>query len=80
MTTQTFSIQEEFPPVQYDEWRKVAEESLKGASFEKKLVTHTYEGIDLQPIYTLADQSGEGDASGFPELHRLFVVQLRWVQ
>lgn len=44
----------EFSSTPYDEWRKIAEDSLKGASFEKTLITHTYEGIDLQPIYTQA--------------------------
>jgi methylmalonyl-CoA mutase len=42
----------EFSPATYDEWRAVAEQLLKGAPFEKKMVTRTYEGIDLQPIYS----------------------------
>jgi methylmalonyl-CoA mutase len=66
MVDQTFSIQEDFPPVPYDQWRELAEASLKGAPFEKKLVTHTYEGIDLQPLYTRAVRAGEDDATGFP--------------
>ena len=37
------------------DWRKAAEESLAGAPFEKKLITRTPEGIDLQPIYTAED-------------------------
>ena len=37
-----------------------------GAPLEKKLVTNTYEGIDLQPVYTLSDSVGEGDAAGLP--------------
>ncbi|MGO4888525.1 methylmalonyl-CoA mutase family protein [Anaerobacillus sp. MEB173] len=41
----------EFPIPSYEEWRKVTEKSLKGASFEKKLLTHTYEGITLEPMY-----------------------------
>lgn len=61
-----FSIADDFPPVSYDEWRKLAEAALEGAPFEKKLVTHTYEGFDVQPIYTRADQLGEGDPLGFP--------------
>lgn len=39
----------------YDEWREATEKSLKGASFEKKLLTHTYEGITLQPMYQKKD-------------------------
>lgn len=36
-------------------WRKMVEAELKGAPFEKKLVTRTLEGIALQPVYTRAD-------------------------
>ncbi|MCG8450660.1 MAG: methylmalonyl-CoA mutase subunit beta [Pirellulales bacterium] len=66
MVDREFTIRDDFPPVHYDQWRELAEASLKGASFEKKLVTHTYEGIDLQPIYTSAERLGEGDPTGLP--------------
>jgi methylmalonyl-CoA mutase len=46
---------EEFSPATYEEWRQAAEESLKGAPFDKKLITKTPEGIDLQPIYRRED-------------------------
>lgn len=46
---------EEFPPSTYEEWRQAAEESLKGAPFDKKLITSTPEGIRLQPIYRKED-------------------------
>ncbi|NJP04295.1 MAG: methylmalonyl-CoA mutase [Chloroflexaceae bacterium] len=46
---------EAFSPPTYEQWREVTEQSLKGASFEKKLITRTYEGIDLQPMYFRAD-------------------------
>jgi methylmalonyl-CoA mutase len=39
---------------------------LKGAPFEKKLVTRTHEGIDIQPLYTGDDWPSAGDPSGFP--------------
>ncbi|MGE5341012.1 MAG: methylmalonyl-CoA mutase family protein [Candidatus Omnitrophota bacterium] len=45
----------DFPPSTFEEWKSTAVESLKGAPFEKKLVTPTYEEIDLQPIYTARD-------------------------
>lgn len=41
----------EFAPNTYDEWRVAAEESLRGASFEDTLLTQTYEGFNLKPIY-----------------------------
>ena len=40
----------------YQEWRQAAEDTLKGVPFEKKLITKTYEGIDLQPIYNESDR------------------------
>lgn len=40
----------EFPVPTYEEWKNVTEKSLKGAAFEK-LLTKTYEGITLQPMY-----------------------------
>lgn len=42
---------DEFPPVTYEEWRKEAEVTLKGAPFDKRLRTRTYEGITLEPLY-----------------------------
>ncbi len=45
----------EFAPSTYEEWRQAAEESLKGAPFDKKLITPTPEGIRLQPIYRRED-------------------------
>ena len=45
----------DFPPHTYEAWRKAIDKALKGAPFDKKLVTRTYEGIDLQPLYRLED-------------------------
>ncbi len=53
--TPTFS---EFPPTTYEEWRKVVDKFLKGAPFEKRLITKTYEEIDLQPMYRREDVAG----------------------
>lgn len=53
----------EFPETTYAEWRAAAEESLKGAPFDKKLITRTHEGIELQPIYNKSDL----DALNLPE-------------
>ena len=44
----------EFPKPTYEEWKEQAVASLKGAPFEKKLLTKTYEGITLEPLYTAA--------------------------
>jgi methylmalonyl-CoA mutase len=49
------NLLKDFPSPTYTEWKESAEKYLKGAPFEKKLVTKTYEGIELQPIYTEKD-------------------------
>lgn len=58
----------EFPATGYDEWREVAEATLKGGSFEKRLITKTHEGIELQPMYRaedVADLPQMGSLPGF---------------
>ncbi len=50
-----FNLSEDFPVPSYEDWKSSAEKLLKGQSFEKKLITKTYEGIDLDPIYTKKD-------------------------
>lgn len=57
-----------FSPPTFDEWRKVVENDLKGVPFEKKLITKTYEGIDLQPLYTSASMTAQGSSTGLPGL------------
>ena len=57
----------DFPPVSYEQWRADVEKNeLKGVPFEKKLVTRTLDGIDIQPLYTANDWTANGDPSGFP--------------
>ncbi|MBS1223845.1 MAG: methylmalonyl-CoA mutase, large subunit, partial [Proteobacteria bacterium] len=46
---------DEFPPTPYEEWRRAVDKAIKGASFEKRLITKTYEEIDLQPMYRQED-------------------------
>ena len=42
----------------YTQWRTAVEADLQGAPFDKKLVTRTFEGVALQPLYTRADEAG----------------------
>jgi methylmalonyl-CoA mutase len=42
-------------PASYNDWRTAVERELKGVPIEKKLVTRTYEGIDVQPLYRRED-------------------------
>lgn len=67
-TSASPSLLAEFPAPAPADWRRVAEESLEGAPFEKKLVTRTPEGIDLQPIYTRADLDAGPSTGDWPGL------------
>src|SRR5450631_1737034 len=44
----------EFPATSQAEWRKLLEAALKGASFEKRLTSQTYDGLRMQPLYPRA--------------------------
>jgi len=44
---------DEFQAPDYETWKEAATALLKGGSFEKKLFTKTYEGITLEPMYTM---------------------------
>lgn len=55
---------DEFTAPTYEEWKAEAIASLKGADFDKKLLTRTYEGITLKPIYTKADFAGNEEVPG----------------
>lgn len=59
-------LSEDFPPVDEATWRAIVEKDLKGAPFEKKLITSTYEGIDLKPVYTESDWNAEQKPGDIP--------------
>ena len=52
---ENLNLGSEFSPPTFEQWKAQVEKDLKGASYEKKLITKTYEGIDLNPIYTKSD-------------------------
>src|SRR5699024_157207 len=55
---------EQFAKVNDAKWREVAIESLRGLPFEK-LITKTWEGINIQPLYTKEQiESQLGDRQG----------------
>ncbi len=45
------SLAREFPPVSTEEWEAAIQKDLKGADYEKKLVSKTDEGIAVRPYY-----------------------------
>lgn len=60
------NLREDFPAVSFDEWKEQAVSDLKGAPYEKKLITKTFEGINLKPIYTREDLTHLEHLSSFP--------------
>lgn len=48
------SLAAEFPPVSEAEWRKLVDAALKGADFDKRLVSRTYDGLRVEPLYPRA--------------------------
>jgi methylmalonyl-CoA mutase len=57
---------EEFPAASYDDWRKIVDAELKGAPFEKRMFSATYEGITLKPIYRSEDVANLPHVRSFP--------------
>src|SRR5712691_4385052 len=58
----------EFPPATREQWRKLVEGVLRGAPFDDKLVTRTFDGLAIGPLYPRrADATpGAGRAPGAP--------------
>src|SRR5215831_7343599 len=52
--TDDLPLAAEFPPTSEGEWRKLVETALKGASFDKRLVSQTYDGLRVEPLYPRA--------------------------
>src|SRR5690606_11506623 len=47
----TLPLAAEFPATSHAQWRKLVDTALKGAAFEKRLVSRTYDGIRIEPLY-----------------------------
>lgn len=60
------NLNAEFPLPSYDDWRKLAEDQLGGAPFDKKLVTPKNEGFAIQPIYQRSDIADMPHLVAFP--------------
>ena len=59
-------LQQDFPGSSYEEWHEAAVTLLKGAPFEQKMYTSTYEGITLPPMYWQPDVNDVAYANAFP--------------
>jgi methylmalonyl-CoA mutase len=51
---QDLSLAAEFPATDKAAWRKLVEAALKGAAFDKRLVSQTYDGLRIEPLYARA--------------------------
>lgn len=56
----------EFPAPSLEQWREEVVRLLKGAPFDKKMLTSTHEGITLQPMYTAEDVKDLPFQDSFP--------------
>ena len=52
MSAENLTLAGEFATPTRDQWMELVDAVLKGASFDQKLVTHTYDGVAIQPLYT----------------------------
>ncbi len=58
------SLAAEFPAASEQDWRKLVEAALKGADFDKRLVSRTYDGLRVDPLYPRAH--GAAPVAGRP--------------
>src|SRR2546421_4621371 len=49
-----FAFESDFPAATREQWLKLVDGVLKGAPFEKRLVSKTYDGLTIQPLYSRA--------------------------
>lgn len=67
-TANPLTLAAEFPPTDAAEWRKLVDTALKGADFEKRLVSRSYDGLRIEPLYPRAKgaHATAGRAGGEP--------------
>src|SRR4051812_16435147 len=55
--TEELSFASDFPAAAREQWLKLVDGVLKGAPFENRLVSRTYVGLMIQPIYSCAQHA-----------------------
>ncbi len=70
MTTSELTLAAEFPDGTREQWLALVDKVLKGADFDRKLVSTTYDGIAIQPLYTPADRPAAEQFPGQGNLTR----------
>ncbi len=56
----------EFPPVTTEQWEEKIKQDLKGADYEKKLISKTPDGIVIRPYYRSEDTENIGFIDALP--------------
>lgn len=56
---QSLVLGAEFPAADRDAWLALVAKALKGADFDRKLVSRTADGLSIQPLYTRTDTLNE---------------------
>ena len=65
MSEADLTLAAEFEPATRAAWLALVDKVLKGGDFEKRLVSHTADGVPIQPLYTRADGAeGRGPVRG----------------
>jgi len=52
-----------FAPANHDMWRQLVEKALKGADFDRRLVSRTADGLRIEPLYTRDDALPRADTA-----------------
>lgn len=65
-TTANLDLASGFPAPSFDQWKALVDKALKGADFDKRLVTRTADGIAVRPLYARKDAlvSAQADLPG----------------
>jgi methylmalonyl-CoA mutase len=73
LMTEDLTLAAEFPPATEQDWRKLVDAALKGAPFDKRLVSQTYDGLRVEPLYPRA--AGAKPVAGRPASAAWTVMQ-----
>jgi len=65
MINKAFGLGSDFPRIDEAAWRAAVEQEVR-QPFEKRMVSQTYEGVALQPLYTEAICASGADPAGMP--------------
>ena len=60
MSADKLTLAGEFATPTREQWMELVDGVLKGASFDQKLVTHTLDGVSIQPLYTADSPVADG--------------------